>query len=410
MKIDSLRNGIIQDEPTEKTESTPKPGKVVDETPKEPVQLQRPLPKADSVEIKENSTYLDIITAAPKLDPSQINLAATQPTALKNPPLIKEDPKGGLIPGVPFREKVELPKTLPDGESVDTGLGSDLGMGRTRTGPNRMGVDMGVSGIEVRNQLDDALKLRQGSQSSSNPSGGGTYQPVVADGTGNRGNFTGKADGIGPFDLPGRMDLISAEKGEKGEKSFGEKVKETVPKIVEKIIDFAKDVGVDKFGKIPGTGEGMTILDAPAKVKEVTGDEKDLVRGIAAVLYPESRLDQIEEASNDKEYVNPEGDQSTVPPQVTDEAMEKVLIREGANTKPSNEDTSLGGIDGSKLTAPKEFDNLRLKMMTDPLPENENAMPLADLEKIQVMHDAKGPDTINPDQSEGATGEKEPLP
>ena len=98
MKIARLPTNI-PDSVTEKTDSTPKaPGKVVEETAKEPVQLQRsPLPKTDTVEIKEGSSYLDKIATAPKLDPSQTNLAKAN------------EVPAALIPGVPFREKVELP-------------------------------------------------------------------------------------------------------------------------------------------------------------------------------------------------------------------------------------------------------------------------------------------------------------
>src|SRR3990172_1976087 len=60
----------------EKTPSTPAPGKAVEEKTTAPVELQRnPLPKTDSVEIKQSSNnILDNIASAPKVDPSQVNL------------------------------------------------------------------------------------------------------------------------------------------------------------------------------------------------------------------------------------------------------------------------------------------------------------------------------------------------
>jgi hypothetical protein len=145
----------------EKTAGTPAPGKAVEEKNTGPVELQKSsLPKTDSVEIKENSNYiLDNIASKPKLDPSQ------SPNAKEVSP--------ALIPGVPFREKVELPKTLPNGTPVESGVGSgDLGFGKTNTGPNHMGIDLKAGGVEIRNQLDDALKLREGSGNpASGPSG-----------------------------------------------------------------------------------------------------------------------------------------------------------------------------------------------------------------------------------------------
>ncbi|MCI0417255.1 hypothetical protein L0222_31185 [bacterium] len=78
--------------------------------------------------------------------------------------------------------------------------------------------------------------------------------------------------------------------------------------------------------------------------------------------------------------------------------MEKVLIREGANTMPSNEDTPLSGIDGSKLTAPEQFSNPRLNMVADPRIEDASQMTPASLESIQVLQDATGPDKIDPDK------------
>ncbi|MCI0417254.1 hypothetical protein L0222_31180 [bacterium] len=293
MKIDRLRDGNIPDSITIKDESTPKPvGKVVEEKAQEPVQLQRPLPKADSVEMKESSVYLDKITAGPKLDPSKTNLAKELTSTVKEIPTGLKEVPAALIPGVPFREKVELSKTLPGGQAVDAGLVSNLGIGKTWTGPNRMGVDLGVGGVDVKSQLDDALKLRQGFQSPSTPTGSETYQPVA-----------GKAD-IGPFDRPG-MEKISALK----DGGVGDLLNSVIEKgkaILDKVVDYAKDISVEKFGKIPGTGEAMDLLDAPGKVKEVTGDTNDLPRGISAVLYPESRLDKIEDAADEEnKYVNP---------------------------------------------------------------------------------------------------------
>src|SRR5688572_5188864 len=106
-----------------------------DATASEPVQPEKsPAPKTDTVEMKTNSFY-NFDQA--KLDPAKTNVSPG------------ETPKT-FIP--PFREKVEIAKTLPNGQPVDGGLGSDP-TGKTWTGPNRMGVDM--NGINVRNQLDD---------------------------------------------------------------------------------------------------------------------------------------------------------------------------------------------------------------------------------------------------------------
>lgn len=381
------------------------------ETANEAVQPEKsPAPKTDSVEMKVNSFYnFD----QPKLDPSQSNIDGG-----------KEVPST-LIPGVPFREKVEIAKTLPDGQPVDGGLNSDPGIGKSWKGPNRMGVDMGIAGLDVKNQLDEALKLREGSDSSSSkPSAGsGGYQPVTANDIGTHGK-TGLDMGLNI--KRGSMDLVSAEKDKRGP---GERIVDTVvqaakdvidaaknvtvkdvvdaiPKAKDKIVEYARDVGVQKFGP-PLAGEAVQLLDAPGKVKEVTGDEKDLVRGMAAAMYPEARLDRIYNQSNDNKYVNPEGDSAgaTVP---TDELMKKVLIREGANTTPTNEDTGVGQIDESKLQAPKQFDNPRLNMVINPQPEDESAITPGSLDAIGVMQDAKGPDTVNPDEINNETGDPKP--
>jgi len=382
MKIVRPPLSNIPDSITEKTDTTGKtPGSVVEETAKDPVQIQRPLPKADSVEIKANSFYK--FDNAPKLDPSQTNIANANV-----PPTV--------IPGVPFREKVELPKNLPSGQLVNSGLASgDLGLGKTHTGPNHMGIDM--KGNEMRNQLDDALKLKGGSQSSSSAPSGSVVNPMAIGGSAGKTHGTYNAG----FNRPG-MDLISDKDG----KSFGDQVKDAVdtvkaavPKIIDKAIDYVKDVAVTKFGGIPGTGEGMTILDAPAKVKEVTGDEKDLVRGISSSIYPESRLDKIYQQGDDK-YVAPDAPEGTQAPPITDDMLEGAKLRMDANKRPSGEDLSQGEIDGSRLSAADP----RRGLISNPLPEDSNQSGMPSIDVAQIRSDAKGPDTVNPNDPDLGSG------
>ncbi len=375
-------------EPVQEHESTKSPGKVVDEKPAESVELQRkPSLKTDSVEIKEGSSViLDNVATKPKIDSSQVNLNKGNEVS------------AALIPGVPFREKVELPKTLPTGTSVDSGVGSgDLGFGKTRPGPNHMGIDLKAGGTEIRNQLDDALKLREGggSQSSAPPAGTVNLTGLA----GKPGTGSGGSSMIGPgktqntydggFSRPG-MGLISADKDGK---SVGDKVKD----VVNAAVDYVRDVAIGKFGKLPGTGEAMTLLDAPSKVKEVTGDATDLLRGADAVINPEKRLDKILDDTKD-EYVNPDAPEGTQPPVITDESLEKVGVRLGSRTQPGVEE-HLQEIDGSMVSGTDP----RRELISNPNSEDQSSV--ASTGNVQVILDAKGPDTVNPKDPEFGGGE-----
>ena len=350
-----------------------------EEAAKEPVQAPRiNVPKTDTVETKENSFY-NFDSSAPKLDPSQTNIA-------------KPDVAAGSIPGLPFREKVELAKTLPDGKAVDSGLTADPGVGKTWTGPNRMGVDIAIGGVSVKNQLDDALKLRQGSDSSSTPSSKDTFQPVTANQIGSHGKV--QIDGGLPLNRPG-MNLISAE-GDKpadkpAEKPLGEKVKEVWKEVKDaagEAVDEIRRKVVDKFVPIPGAND---LLDGPATIEKVTGDSADLVRGGVNVLRPDVYVRKFGEDNN--KYVNPEADES-IPAEMTPELMEKINIRKGANTRPSNEDIPVDQIDSSKLKAREQFGNPQYDKVKNPLPETQSVLGSPD--HIQVVQDAEGPDTVNP--------------
>ena len=391
-------------EPLEEKTGTPSPGKAVEEKTSEPVELQKnPSPKTDSVETKPASFYN--FDNAPKLDPSQ-SIHANEVPAV-------------LIPGVPFREKVELAKTLPDGTAVDGGVGSgDLGFGKTRPGPNHMGIDLKAGGTDIRNQLDEALKLREGegSQSSAPPSGTVNYTGLA----GKPGTSSGGSTMSGPgrtqttydggFSRPG-MGLISADKDGK---TIGDKindaintVKQEAPKILDKVIDFAKDVAIEKFGKgILGQlpiGEAMTILDMPAKTQEITGDANDHVRGIAGAFYPENRLERMNSQDQSNQYVNPEAPEGTQPPVITEESFEKVGVRLGSNTQPGVEEYLQDGIDGSQLS---ETDP-RKKLISNPNAEDQSSVPSASAG--QVIIDAKGPDSVNPNDPELGGGGEQPI-
>ena len=364
MKINDrfLDGSMIQGELTEKTDG-PSPGTAVpDPAPAELPEVRHP--KADSVELKTNSFYN--FDQAAKLDPTKTNIGSTN------------EVPAAMIPGVPFREKVELPKTLPNGTSVDNTVGSDLGFGKKHTGPNHMGIDM--KGNEIRNQLDDALKLREGGQATTTAAPtGGTVNYNSLGGTHAREDKTYHA---GLNNRPG-MDKISADKDGKG-------LLDKAKAVADKVLDYVKDVAIEKFGA-PGTGEAMTILDAPGKVQEVTGDSKDLVRGISATIYPESRLDKIYQ-NGDNKYVNPDAPEGNQPPVVTGELLHHVDLRFDSNKRPSNEDLSLGTIDASKLSTADP----RWKLVSNPNPEADSNTATGTGESIEVMNGANGPDTVNP--------------
>src|SRR5262245_10479854 len=108
MRIDGPFLTNISETVEEKTDSTTTaPRTAVDSTATTESVIQHSLPKTDSVEVKTNSFFN--FPDSPKLDSSQINIADASAVP------------AALIPGVPFREKAELPKTLPNGTSVDSG-------------------------------------------------------------------------------------------------------------------------------------------------------------------------------------------------------------------------------------------------------------------------------------------------
>ena len=366
------------------------------ETTNEAVQPEKsPSPKTDSVEIKTNSFYN--FENQPKLDPSQsLNTNAVPST---------------MIPGVPFREKVELPKTLPNGTSVDGGVASgDLGFGKTRPGPNHMGVDM--KGNDIRNQLNDALNLKEGAgvQSSTPPSDGTVNLTGLAGKTGSSlGDSSIAAAGkkqntYDPgFSRPG-MGLYSADKEGK---SVGQKVNDAIdmvkkeaPKVVEKAFEFVRDVVIEKgkgvLGQLP-IGEALTILDMPAKTQEITGDANDHVRGIAGAVYPENRLEKMDDQVQEK-YVNPDAEGTPV---VTEETLEKVSLRRDSTTQPGVQDDA-GPIDASKLS---ETDPRR-NLISNPNPEDQSSVSPGG--NVNVVLDAKGPDTVNPNDPDLGGG-NEPI-
>ena len=355
-------------EPLEIVEQSTTPGiKVVEDKSSQPAELQqKPVPKTDSVETKEStSVILDNIASAPKIDPSEVNLGKGN------------EVPAALIPGIPFREKAELPKTLPNGNAVDSGVGSgDLGFGKTRPGPNHMGIDL--KGQDIRNQLDDALKLKGGSagETPSAPSGGtvnltglpgkpGTSSGDSAIAPGKTGNTYDAG-----FSHPG-MGLISADKDGK---SVG-------GKIVDKVVEYVTHVAVHYFGKIPGTSEALTIVEMPAKTEEITGDAKDHLRGVDALVNPEKRLDKILDSSNDK-YVNPDSD-GTQP--VTEDSLEKIAVRLGSKTQPGVEE-HLQEVDASMVSATDP----RRPLISNPNPEEQSTGTPAG--NPGVILDVKGPD------------------
>jgi len=340
MKInDRFLDGGLQGELTEKTDG-PSPGKAVpDPAPAELPQVRQP--KTDSVELKTNSFYN--FDQAAKIDPSKTNVG-------------KNDVPGAMIPGVPFREKVELPKTLPNGASVNSTVGSDLGFGKKGTGPNHMGIDM--KGTQIKNQLDDALKLKDDSQSTNHAApDGGTVNYNSIGGSHARDDKTYHAG----LNLPGME-----------KKSWGE---------------------VDK-------NPFKTLTKLPEIVEKVTGRAADFLDGIKALVNPQEQekkyLNEKEgdgiqvKGNDDKKYINPDAPEGTQAPPVTDELLHSIDLRRNLNKRPSNEDIGQGTIDASKLS---ETDPRR-KLISNPNPESESFVGTG--ESIQVMQSAHGPDTVNP--------------
>jgi hypothetical protein len=321
--------------------STSTPGvKVVDEPAKQPAELLRnPSPKTDSVEIKESANpILDNIASGPKVDPSKTSINPNEVPA-------------ALIPGVPFREKAELPKTLPNGTSVDSGVGSgDLGFGKTRPGPNHMGIDL--KGNDIRNQLNDALNLKEGAGlQSSTP---------CASGTVNYNDLGGKRPEApkyeAGFNRPG-MGLVSAEGKKDPKNPLGlpdfDKQKKEPP---------AEPGGAAKVGK--------AIYDAGAK------------------LLGGKTWDETWGTDDSKKYTNPDAPEGTQPPVVTEETLEKVQLRRDSTTQPGVQE-DVAPIDSSKLS---DVDP-RLKLISNPNPEDQSTTMSGD---PHVILDVKGPDTVNP--------------
>ncbi|MCI0413058.1 hypothetical protein L0222_09685 [bacterium] len=344
MKINRPTIWTLPEPVQEKPPSTPAPGKAVEEKTTAPVELQRnPSPKTDSVEMKPNSNViLDNLASTPKLDPTQSINPNQVPAA--------------LIPGVPFREKAELPKTLPNGTSVDSGVGSgDLGFGKTRPGPNHTGIDM--KGNDIRNQLNDALNLKEGAgaQPSTPPSSG----TVNYTGLGGARPEAPKYDA--GFNRPG-MGLASF------------------------------DADRNPF---------KTLTKLPEIVEKVTGRAADFLDGIKAIVNPqEQEKKKLNEKEGDgiQEYVNPDSPEGTQPV-ITEETLEKIQLRRDSTTQPGVQE-DLGPIDGSKLS---EADPRR-KLISNPNPEDQSSItPGGD---GHVVLDAKGPDTVNPNDPElGGGGE-----
>ena len=344
-----------QEEVTEKTDSTATaPGTAVNSQ-TEPAQLQKsPLPKTDSVEIKTNSFYnFD----APKLDSSKTNVASN-------------DVPATMLPGVPFREKVELPKTLPNGTSVDSGVASgDLGFGKTNTGPNHMGIDL--KGNEIRNQLNDALKLKEGAGApSSSPTGATVNYTGLAGTPGTSAGDSAIASPRDPatynagFNRPG-MGLISAE----GEKKPDPKNPLGLP-------DY--DQQKKQPDTSPASNLGKAIYDNT--VGHLTGKWDDIF------------------GNDPKKYTNPDAPEGTQSPTITQDMLERARLRAEANQRPSGEEGSTP-IDGAVLS---ETDPRRL-LISNPNPEDQSSVTPGTGGSIL---DAKGPDTVNPNDPEvGGGGE-----
>ena len=332
MRIDpKLMN--IPETVTEKTDSTPTPGTVVEEKPQEPAQLIRnPSPKTDSVELKTNS-FFNFENVA-KLDSSKTNLAGDQVPAT-------------MIPGVPFREKVELPKNLPNGTSVNSGVASgDLGLGKTNTGPNHMGIDM--KGNEIKNQLNDALNLKTGAgaQSSTPPASG-----------------TVNYNGIG-------SPRAEAPKYDQG----------------------LSRPGMGKFSFDADKNPFKTLTKLPEIVEKVTGRAADFLDGIKAIVNPnaqEKKYLKEKEGDGIQGYTNPDAPEGTQPPVVTGEMLEKTKLRNDSTTQPGVQE-DLGPIDSSKLSTADP----RLALIGNPNPDDQSTVTAAG--DPHVMLGAKGPDTVNP--------------
>jgi hypothetical protein len=339
MKInDRLLDGsMIQGELTEKTDG-PSPGTAVpDPAPAELPEVRHP--KADSVELKTNSFYN--FDQAAKLDPAKTNISGNN------------EVPAAMIPGVPFREKVELPKTLPNGTSVDKPVGSDLGFGKKRTGPDHMGIDM--KGTTIKNQLDDALKLREGSQQTN--SGAPKDDAVNFNSIGSSHARDDKTYHAG-FNLPGNE-----------KKAWGE---------------------VDK-------NPFKTLTKLPEIVEKVTGRAADFLDGIKALVNPnEQEKKYLNEKEGDgiqvKGYTNPDAPEENQPPVVTDELLHSIDVRFDSNKRPSNEDLSLGTIDASKLSTTDP----RWKLVSNPNPESDSNTATGTGQSIDVMNNVKGPDSVNP--------------
>jgi hypothetical protein len=362
MKIDRLPLSTIPDTVTEKTDSTPtSPGTVVGETSQETAQtIRNPSPKTDSVELKTNS-FFNFDNAA-KLDSSKTNLAGTQVPAT-------------MLPGVPFREKVELPKNLPNGTSVDSGVASgDLGFGKTHTGPNHMGIDLKAGGTDIRNQLDDALKLKEGAglQSSTPPAGGTVNYTGLA---GKPGSSSGDSAVAGPrnqptynagLNRPG-MSLISADgKG-----------------------NTTKD---DLQGVVPEAGFLDRLFSSDKK--EPSEAQKQIEERMNALKNKKPSTDG---GTPTNQYTSPDAPEGTQPPVVTEETLEKVRLRRDSTTQPGVQE-DLGQIDSSKLSTTDP----RLALIGNPNPEDQSTVTAGD---PHVKLGAKGPDTVNPRDPElGGSG------
>ena len=316
-----------------------------------PVELPRnPSAKTDSVEMKEGSnTILDKIASAPKLDPSQVNLDKGN------------EVPAALIPGIPFREKAELPKTLPNGTSVDSGVGSgDLGFGKTRPGPNHMGIDL--KGNDIRNQLNDALNLKEGGgvQSSTPPAAGNVNYNDLGDKRPEAPKYEAG------FNRPG-MGLVSADKN-------GNTTKD------------------DLQGLVPQAG----IIDRfvnwwnSDKKPEKSEAQKQIEERMEALKKQKEATD-----GGTKKYTNPDAPGGA--PVVTQETLEKVQLRRDSTTQPGVQE-DVGPIDSSKLS---EADP-RLKLISNPNPDDQSTGTPAG--NPGVILDVKGPD-----KDPELAGEGEPI-
>jgi hypothetical protein len=288
-----------------------------------------------------------------------------------------------LIPGIPFREKAELPKTLPNGTSVDSGVGSgDLGFGKTRPGPNHMGIDL--KGNEIRNQLNDALNLKEGAsaQDPQAPSGGTVNHTGLA---GKPGTSSGNSAIASPRNKPTYegglarpgLGLISAEGGQ----TTKDDLQGLLPNI---------------FGG--GKKETGTKEDIEGKKKAVMDGktEEQLAKDKKAQQEWEKKF---KTDGGTKEYTNPDAPSGTTP--VTEEQLEKVAVRFSANTQPGVEE-HLQEVDASMVSGTDPRRNL----ISNPNPEDQSTgTSSGDPQKIL---DAKGPDTVNPNDPEVGGGSTPP--